>query len=461
MKQIKPKKSNKAGLNLTQGPIGTQLFLFALPFFGSSLIQQLYNTIDLMFVGNVLGKEASAAVGSSSLLVTCLLSFFTGISVGVGVLTAKASGARDGVRLKEVIHTSAALTVLGSLLFLVLGWMLAPILLRLLNTPEDILPLALVYIRIYFLSLPAIVSYNMSAGILRAMGDSRSPMMYQLAGGLVNVAANALFLCVFRWGVAGAALATLCSQGIAAVLTVRHLFHLEEEYRLRIGAIRFHGAISRQIFQIGIPAAVQAMIITLSNLLVQSQINNLGVVSIAAFTAYFKVENFIYLPIMAIGQASANFFGQNLGAGQPERARKGTRISIALGVAITVAISAMILLFCSQFFRLFTSDLEVIEIGRRIAFVSYPWYFLYVFLEVLASTIRSAGKALPPMLIVVVNMCGVRLIALITIMNLSPSAPHVAVIYPITWICTVLCLAIYYRKGHWMPCGCEHDEAAE
>ncbi len=451
MAEYRNRRSRQAGTDLTQGRIGTQLLLFALPFLGSSLIQQLYNTVDLMFVGNFLGKEASAAVGSSSLLVTCLLGFFTGMGVGVSVLTAKARGARDNGRLHKVIHTTAALTVLGSLLFMVAGILLAPWLLQLLNTPEDIMPLALAYIRIYFLSLPSIVSYNMSAGILRAMGDSRSPMLYQLVGGLVNVAANALFICALQGGVAGAALATLCSQSAAALLTVRHLFRLDGAYRLRVRAIRFDRNTGLQIFKIGIPAAIQAMIITLSNLMVQAQINSLGVISIAAFTAYFKVENFIYLPIMAIGQACTSFFGQNAGAGQWERAKRGTRTSMALGVGITVFLSAAVLTFCSQLFGLFTADPEVVVLGRCIAFVSFPWYFLYVFLEVFASSIRGAGKTLPPMLIVVGNMCGVRLLALLTVMHISPSAPHVAAIYPITWFSTALCLAVYYWKGRWLP----------
>lgn len=438
--------------DLTNGPIGKKLLIFALPLFGSSLIQQLYNTVDLMFVGRLLGKEASAAVGAGSLLITCMLGFFTGMSVGVGVAAAKAYGAEEKEKLQKVIHTSAGISLLGGIAMMAIGWILAPTFLSWLNTPDDIMNMAVVYMRIYFLSILPIVSYNISSGILRAVGNSRSPMMYQLFGGFANVIGNTIFIYILRLGVSGAALATLCSQGVAAILTIRHLCRGEESCRLYFSKIKIDPAVCGRILAIGLPAAVQSMVITLSNLIVQSQINSLGVDSIAAFTAYFKVESFIYLPILAIGQAVTTFCGQNVGAMKMDRVKEGTKDSIFMGVGITIVISGLILLFSKQAFGLFTNDADIVSLGKQLAWASFPFYFLYVFLEVLSGAIRGAGKALPPMVIIVVNMCVVRILILKLMMSLYHSAVGVARMYPLTWAMTVLCLAVYYKSGKWKTC---------
>lgn len=432
--------------DLTQGKIMTQLLLFAIPLFGSSLIQQLYNTVDLMFVGKILGKEAAAAVGASSLMVTLLLGLFTGLSVGTNVVTAKAFGAKKKHVLGQIIHTTAGLSLIGSLGLLVIGWFLAPMFLQWMNTPREIHKLAVLYIRIYFLSLPFIISYNMGAGVLRAMGDSKTPMVYQLIGGVVNVIGNAFFIVVMDMGVGGIALSTLFSQGIPAVLVVRQMCMTDERYRLKWNKIRCELPIVKEVLTIGIPAAVQAMVITLSNLIVQSQINSLGVESIAAFTAYFKIENFIYLPILALGQAISTFVGQNVGAGKISRVKKGISYTLLFGVGMTILISAGILGVAKPIYGLFANEGNVIELGIAIAKVTFPFYFLYVFLEVFASSLRGTGKSIPPMVIILFNMCGVRLVLLIMIMQQFHSATAVALIYPITWGTTGLCLYLYTRR---------------
>ncbi|MGM9640321.1 MAG: MATE family efflux transporter [Faecousia sp.] len=436
---------------MTQGPIGKQLVTFALPLFAGSLIQLLYNTVDLMFVGRILGAEASAAVGASSLIVTCILGVFTGLSVGVGVAAAKAVGSANTQRLKDIIRTAAGLTCLLALVLTILGLLMAPVCLRWMRTPEDILPTATSYLRLYLLSLISIVSYNIGSGILRALGNSRSPMLYQLVGGIANLLGNTVFIYFLNWGVQGAALATACSQGLAAFLTVRHLCMMKTEYRLRLGKMGLDKAICKEFLIVGIPSAVQSVVITLSNLIVQTHINELGVDSIAAFTAYFKVENFIYLPIMAFGQACSTFTSQNIGTYQVERVKKGVNMSVLLGVAVTLGTSALTLIFSKFAFGLFAKDADVIELGVQIAWVAYPFYFVYVFLEVYASAIRGAGKALPAMGIIVVNMCLVRTCVLKGILHYVPSVMGVAAVYPITWVCTAACLFLYYRSGRWLP----------
>lgn len=437
--------------SLIKGSIGKSLFLFALPLFGSSLIQQLYNTVDLIFIGKFLGKEASAAVGAGGLLITCMLGFFTGLSVGISVIVGKTFGAGDEKKLDKIVHTAAGVALAGAAVFVVIGWVFTPTFLGWLNTPDHIMELATVYMRIYFLSLLSIISYNFSSGILRALGNSRSPMIYQLMGGIANVFGDAFFIYILKMGVRGAACATLLSQSAAAILTVAHLYRMKTSYRLQIKKICIEFPIFREILYIGIPSAVQSMIITFSNLIVQSQINSLGVDSIAAFTAYFRVELFIYLPILAFGQAVTTFVSQNVGAGSIDRAKKGTWTTIGMGTAVTLVMSAICIIFGTPIFGMFTNDPTVVEIGKAVSRITFPLYFIYVFMEVFASSIRGAGQAVPPMMIIVFNMSVVRVICLKIAMNLWHSAPGIAVIYPITWGMAAILLFIYYESGRWIP----------
>lgn len=437
--------------DLTQGNITSQLISFALPLLIGALIQQLYSTVDMMFVGKVLGTSAAAAVGSSGMIVNCIVGFFTGLSVGVGVVVGTSVGSGDKERLRKVIHCAAGLTLVMGVIFLVAGLTLAKTILGWMNTPEDILPQAAAYIRIYLCSVLSIVSYNVGTGILKALGDSKTPTVYQLLGGIANVIGNYFFIVVFRLGVVGAAMTTLLSQTLAAALTVSHLFKLPEEYRLKIRNISLEPKLSREILSVGIPSAVQAIMISLSNMIVQSGINKLDVLSIASFTAYYKVENIIYYPIMAVGQACSAFVSQNIGAGKLDRARGGTKKAITLGVGVTLVISWSVVLGAKYAFSLFSNDPAVIDLGSRIGRVAYPFYFLYVFLECFAASIRGAGKAMPTMVITIVNMCLVRVTVLTILMYVFHTAVGVAAVYPITWFCTAACMFGYYKSGKWIP----------
>ncbi|MGM9618130.1 MATE family efflux transporter [Butyricicoccus sp.] len=441
--------------DLTQGSIGWKLLLFALPLLGSSLIQQLYNTVDLMFVGNLLGKGASAAVGTCGWPINCLVGFFTGMGVGVGVLVSQACGAKDSKKVKQIIHTTMGLVLAGSVILMVIGMTLAPVILRKMNTPEDILELAVTYARIYFLSMFSILGYNFSSGILRALGNSRSPMIYQLLGGIANVFGNALFIYVLDLGVAGAALATFCSQTVAAALTIRHLCRLPEEYRLNLRRITLRMDVLKRIFTVGVPMGVQTTLVSVSLLLLQSQINTMGVTSMAAYTAYSKMESFVYFPMWAVGQATTTFVGQNLGSGQIQRAEKGTKTALLLGIGITVVITLTLTAFSQTALHLFSNEADVIELGSRIIVRLFPLYFIYVFVEVLSGAIRGAGKAAPVMMIILVNMFAVRLVFLYIAMMLFDTVYEVALIFPATWITTALSVGIYYLTGRWKQGWCE------
>lgn len=438
-------------LDLTRGPVAKQLVRFALPLLAGSLVQLMYSTVDMMFVGRYLGGGPAAAVGASSMIVSCIVAFFSGLSTGVGVTAGKAAGSRNHDLLRRTIHTSAALTLLLSALLTVAGIAFAPLILSTMDTPPEIMPDAVLYIRIYMLSLLAIVSYNISAGIIKALGNSSSPMLCQLLGGAANIGGNWLFICVLRLGVLGAAMTTLLSQTLAAALTVRCLLRLPEAYRLRVRGIRLEPRLAGNILRTSIPAAVQAVIVSASNIIVQANINRLGVESIAAYTVYYKAENLIYFPVMAIGQACSAFVSQNTGAGDFVRTRRGVRTSLFIGVCVTVSLSALSLLFAPRLFGLFYKETDVIALSCRIARTAFPFYFLYVFLEVYAASIRAAGKAMVTMAITILSMCVVRVGVLKLLMLHAADAAGIAAVYPVSWACAALCTFLYYRSGRWIP----------
>ena len=429
---------NQRNEDLTTGPIIQKLLRFALPLLLGTLVQQLYSTVDLIFVGNVIDKTASAAIGASTLLITCLIGFFGGLAVGAGVVIAQSWG------LRRAIGNTAALALAGGVVLALLGWLLAPGYLRLIRTPEEIRANAEAYLRIYFLSLPSIVAYNFGAGMLRALGDSKNPLLAQLVGGLVNVAADWLLLRVLANGVVGVAWASLFSQTVAAALVARKLCRLDNAFALRLRGIHFDPALLKKTVAIGLPAGAQALVITLSNVVVQAHINAFGAEAIAAFTAYFKVELIIYLPIMALGQAIMTFSGQNCGAGQFARIRRGTRDCLLISLGLTAILSAVSLLFGGALFRLFIKEPSVIALGRRIIAVTFPYYVLYPVHQILGDSLRGQGKTKVPMLIVLLNLCLIRSALLFWIVPHTRSIQSVAAAYPVTWGLTALGMCVYY-----------------
>ncbi len=441
---------------LTEGIIWKQLLLFALPLLGSSFIQQLYNTVDLLFAGNLIGTDATAAVGASSLVITCLVGFFTGLSVGTGVIIANRAGSGEWDDVNRTIHTAMGLSLLGGALLTVLGIALSRPVLTLMGTPAEILDSAVSYVRIYFLSMIPLVIYNMNAGIIRSIGNSRIPLLIQSVGGVTNVLADFVSIYYLHMGVEGVAWATMLSQGIAAVLSMLFLMRRGERYRLGWRKIRIEGSILNRILRMGVPAGLQSMVITLSNVFVQYKINGFGVDAIAAFSVYFKVELLIYLPIVAFGQAMTTFAGQNMGAGKVDRVQKGVKACIGMGVIYAVA-SAMLLLYLGEgVFALFDRDAAVIACGLRIIRITFPLYWLYVVLEVLADAIRGIGRSLPPMEIILSTICGFRTVLLIIFTSLWDSIEAVAAVYPAAWFMAALCLAIYWKKN--VPAGTPEGE---
>ena len=433
---------------LTKGSVGKGILLFALPLLGSSLIQQLYSTVDLIFVGQLLGTKASAAIGASGLIVTCMIGFFNGMAVGTNVFAARHYGARRFEQLKKLMQTIFWTGIIGGFLLTVIGLVLSPVFLTWMGTPESIFPLAVRYLRIYMASMISVVSYNLLSGVLRALGDSRTPMLYQFFGGIINVFADFIFLYVFHMGVEGTAFATLFSQTFAAIGVMIHLYRLKEPYALRI---RFSDCSLKEftdILKVGVPAGVQSIIITLSNIIIQSQINTLGVTSVASFTVYFRVELIIYLPIVALGQAVVSFIGQNYGAGNWERIKTGNRLCIFGGSLSTFAACILLIIAMPVILNVFTKDAAVAAQTLEIVKVTFPFYFFYTILECFSSNLRGFGKAFLPMIVTVISFCGFRIIALFALMAKNPSPDKVALSYPISWGIAAAAMAMLYVRNN-------------
>lgn len=433
---------------LTKGSVGKGILLFALPLLGSSLIQQLYSTVDLIFVGQLLGTKASAAIGASGLIVTCMIGFFNGMAVGTNVFAARHYGARRFEQLKKLMQTIFWTGIIGGFLLTVIGLVLSPVFLTWMGTPESIFPLAVRYLRIYMASMISVVSYNLLSGVLRALGDSRTPMLYQFFGGIINVFADFIFLYVFHMGVEGTAFATLFSQTFAAVGVMIHLYRLKEPYALRIRFLDCSLKEFTDILKVGVPAGVQSIIITLSNIIIQSQINTLGVTSVASFTVYFRVELIVYLPIVALGQAVVSFIGQNYGAGNWERIKKGNRLCIFGGSLITFAVCILLIIAMPVILNVFTKDAAVAAQTLEIVKVTFPFYFFYTVLECFSSNLRGFGKAFLPMIVTVISFCGFRIIALFALMAKNPSPDKVALSYPISWGIAAAAMAVLYVRNN-------------
>lgn len=425
--------------DLTQGSIGKGFVLFAIPLFLGSLFQQLYNTVDMLFVGNVLGKNAAAAVGASSILVTCLINLFTGVAVGAGIVISQLFGARKEQEMKEAVWIAVLAGIAGGLCLTVIGVTCSQAVLVKLHTPEAIIPDAVLYVQIYFLSAVPMVLYNMCSGILRAQGDSRTPFHALAAGGIVNVIMDAVFLIVLGWGVAGVAVATLFSQSMTAIFLLVHMLRYKVLTRQRL-----RWDLLGKIISVGVPVGIQSMILTLSNVVVQYHINGFGENVIAAFAVYFKAENLLCLPIIAFGQAMVTFTGQNYGAGRYDRIRKGILVCNGISAMVLVVLSWSALAAGKWILGAFCPDQAVIAEGLRISGVTFPVYFIYSLFEVTGGVVRGIGKSVPSMIIVIVNLCLIRILLLEIVDRTVHSVEAVAALYPVTWLLATVSFVIYY-----------------
>ncbi|UWP58538.1 MATE family efflux transporter [Ruminococcus gauvreauii] len=437
---------------MTEGNIAGSLVTFALPVMATNLFQQLYNTVDVAVVGRYAGTEALAAVGSAGQLTAFLIYFFIGLSIGAGIVISHSIGSRDWEKVNIQVHTALALAVTAGIALTVIGVWAAPLLLGLLNIPETVMTYAVPYIRIYFLGMLPMMLFNMGSSILRAAGDSRTGLYCLAAGGVVNVILDFLFVAGFSRGVRGAALATAAAQCVSAVLVLAKLTVSGAQYRLIPRRIHLNREECMKMIRVGVPAGLQSVLVSLSNVIVQSRVNLFGLETMAGFAAYLKLEGFLYMPIEAFGLAVSSFVGQNYGAGKRDRVEKGTRITLILSVTVTVVLGGVLLYFGREMIGIFDSSREVADHGMQIMQILIPFYSLYAVNQTLTGTLRGMGNSAAPMLISLFTMCGLRVVYVIVMLRTASDPRTIYVSYPLTWIVTTAALIICYRhtkKKKW------------
>ena len=437
--------------SLTEGSIWKSMLLFALPVLLGNIFQQLYNAFDSWVVGQFLGDTALAAVSSSGSLIFMMVGFFNGVAMGAGVIIARYFGARDYEKMRKAIHTDVAFGLTAGALLTVIGVTFTPTILKWMGTPEDVLPQSISYFRYYSCGILFTVMYNIFVGILHAVGDSRHPLYYLIFSTFVNVVLDLLFVAVFHWGVGSAAVATTISQGVSALLCCVHLIRAKgEPYRLTVKEIRFDWKSLKDIVRFGLPSGVQNSVIALANVVVQSNINAFGSAAMAGCGAYSKLEGFAFLPITCFTQALSTFVGQNLGARQHDRVKKGVGFGIACSVTLAELIGVLSYLVAPQLIRIFNDSPEVVDYGTRHMRAICLFYCLLAFSHCIAGIMRGAGKATVPMFTMLICWCLIRVSYITLAVRYINELETVSRAYPITWTCSSIVFLIYFLKADWI-----------
>ena len=439
-----------AGVDMTTGSPYRHIINFAMPVFISQIFQQLYNTADSLIVGQFLGTEALAAVSSSGTLIFMMISFFTGATMGAGVNIARYFGAGDGDKVSRAIHTNIAVGLASGLFLSVAGVILTPQLLVWMKTDADVLPEAIDYFRYYFAGVLAVVMYNTLRSIMNAVGDSRRPLYYLVFSSILNILLDLLFVGAFGWGVWSAALATVLSQAASVVLCLVHLLKKGHIYSVEVRKLRFHWDMVKEIVRYGLPSGVQNSVIGFANVLVQTYINGFGKFAMAAYGAHAKIEGFAFLPINSFNMAITTFIGQNLGAKEYDRAKKGARFGILCGVVMAALIGIGEYFLAPWLIAMFDKTPEVIELGVRQTHVVALFYCLLAYSHAVASVCRGAGKAVVPMFVMLAVWCVIRILYIITVVKLFGEIQYIYWAYPITWAISSVIYAIYYYCSDWV-----------
>ena len=434
---------------MTTGSISRQMIFFALPLLLGNLFQQMYNTVDSLIVGNFLGSSALAAVSSSGSMISMLIGFLSGISSGAGVVVSRYFGAQDDKDVHRAVHTMVAFGLAAGALMTLVGVLLSPQILIWMGTPDSVIAESNAYLQIYFCGSLGFVMYNIFVGILQAVGDSRHPLYYLMISSVINLVLDIVFITVFHSGVGGAALATVISQVFSAVLCFIQLLRTRDSYRLQVTSIRFDLKMLGQIIRMGLPSGVQNSIIAFANVIVQSNINAFGEVAMAGYGAYSKIEGFAFLPINSFTMAMTTFVGQNLGAGQKERTRKGSRFGILTTVILAELIGVVVFLLAPQLIAAFDATPEVVQFGVAKARTAALFYCLLAYSHSVASVLRGAGKAIVPMFVMMLCWCVIRVIFLSIMVPLTHSIQMVYVVYPLTWSLSSIFFFFYYRHANW------------
>lgn len=444
-------KNNKNTLLMTQGNIWKLLITFSIPLIIGNLLQQMYNTADSIIVGNFVGSNGLAAVGSGTALINLIIAFAQGAAVGAGVVVSQYIGADRKDKIKISVHTSICISIILGLILSLLGIFASPSLLIMMKTPKVVLKSSILYLQIYCGGLIFNVIYNMATGILNAAGNSKKPLVYLAIASFTNIILDLLFIKIFKLGVMGAAIATDISQAISCILAIGYLLKVKSDYKLYIKDLKINKETAVKIIKIGLPTAIQNMVISFSNVLVQSSVNAYGATAMAGYAAYLKIDGFNILPVLSISMAVTTFTGQNVGANRLDRVKKGMYSSLIMVLVYTVFIGAVLLIFSHQVLGLFTHSAQVIMYGQLAMKYFCPYYFLLGILNVFAGTVRGAGKGIPPMIILLFSMCIFRILWIKIALPFYSSIDGVFILYPISWLVGAILMILYTKFGKWLP----------
>ncbi|MDR2305265.1 MAG: MATE family efflux transporter [Treponema sp.] len=431
--------------NLTEGIIWKKMIIFFLPILAGNLFQQLYTVVDAVIIGQFAGKDALASIDAIYSLIKLPVNFFVGLSTGATIIISQYLGAGDSRKLSIAVHTAVAFAFTGGLILSVGGILLSPICLHLLKVPNDIYAYTLSYARIYFAGMVMSMTYNIGAGILRAVGDSKTPFYFLVAASATNVLLDLLFVGLFQWHTAGAAFATVLSQLLSVVLVIGALRRTRLPCRIEWKNIRFHRGALHRIFLLGLPGGIQSSLYPVANMMIQSNINSFGINSIAAWAICGKLDFLIWLIVDSFGAAISTFTAQNFGARLYGRIRSGARVCIGMSLVPVLAIAAVLYLACAPLGRLFVNDPEVIELSASIMRFLAPLYVLYIAGEVLSGTIRGTGETFKPMLLTLLGTCACRIFWILFVVPLRRTLKMVILSYPVSWIITSILFIVFYQ----------------
>ena len=433
--------------DMTAGSIPRLLTAFAIPMALGLLLQQLYNTVDALVVGQFVSRHALAAVGTTGSICNTLVGFCAGLSLGAGVVISRAYGAHDARRLSDAVHTSILVALVLSVLMTLIGLAIVDPMLRLMNTPEDVYADARTYLVIYFGGISGLVMYNMGSAVLRAVGDSTRPLVVLVASAAVNIVSDLLFVIVFHMGVDGAAWATILSQFASCALVLVFLTRDRSDYGIRWRSLRLVPDILREIFTIGLPSGIQQAVTSFSNVFVQSYTNAFGSAAMAGWASYNKLDSFLFVPAQAISMGSSTFVAQNAGAKQYKRAREGVRTSLIMCLGITVPLCAICMLFANSAVSIFSPDPEVIRFGVFYVILITPFYVFPVFNQTFAGALRGVGNATAPMINMLFSFVLFRQAYLFTAKMLGNDLTAISLAYPIGWILCAALQTVAYRRS--------------
>lgn len=450
---------------ITEGVIWKQLLFFFFPILLGTLFQQLYNTADTVVVGRFVGTQALAAVGGSTgQIVNLVVNFFVGLASGATVIVARYYGARDRIKLNNALHTAIALSIVGSIVTGIAGILLTPSLLKMMNTPADVIEGSTMYLRIYFAGIIFVFVYNIGSGILRAVGDSKRPLYFLIVCCFLNIFLDILFVVYLKLGVKGAAFATVISQAVSALLVILSLTKSVDIYRLRPNKIRFYKSLLIAIITIGLPAGLQSVMYGISNIIIQTSLNSLGTETVAAHTAFAKIDAIYWMISGAFSVSIITFIGQNYGARKFDRMKKSIKVCLLMDLIASLLLTTVMLLAGPYLLRLFTSYQEVIEIGMQIIHIIAPSYALFIFIEILSSSLRGMGNVVVPMLMTCGGVCVLRILWIFIFVRTHLSVTTILMSYPISWGFTAVLFIIYfmfYQKKFFRRCMEETETPAE